>query len=515
MVTEDQSNVIAFLEAASTHGGAAVERIDTHTAVVFLAGPRALKLKRAVRYDYLDFSTVSQRQSMCEAEVRLNSRTAPSLYRGVVPIVRTTTGALALGGPGAVVDWVIEMKRFDQDLLLDRLADAGRLSLDGMSLLGRTIAEFHRDAPRRADHGGSRGMAWVIDGNTDDLARFGSPFLDPTLCARLAAATRAQLERQQSLLDERRTSGYVRQCHGDLHLRNLVMMDGRPTLFDAIEFNDEVACTDVLYDLGFLLMDLWHRRLPVHANRVFNAYLAEAFDPGGLPLLPLFLSCRAAIRAKTTATAASLQTGAVREESIRLAREYLALADEFLHVGPPRLLAIGGFSGSGKSTLALTLAPDVGLAPGAVVLRSDEIRKRLFGVPALQRLDPSAYTTAVSGTVYRTLAESARLLLAAGRSVIVDAVFADGDDRKDMQRVAASCGVAFTGLWLDAPESVLLARLRGRGVDVSDADEVVVRHQLADGAGTIDWHRLNAAATATSVASAALNVANTFARLAS
>ena len=186
------------------------------------------------------------------------------------------------------------------------------------------------------------------------------------------------------MLERRRESGFVRQCHGDLHLRNIVLLDGRPTLFDGVEFNDEIACTDVLYDLAFLLMDLWRRRLPRHANTVWNRYLVETADFDGVSLLPLFLSCRAAVRAKTSATAAQLQHDVQRRNELEgMAREYLAMAERLLHPPHPCLVAVGGFSGSGKSTLALSLAPSVGAVPGAVVLRSDETRKRLCGVPLL------------------------------------------------------------------------------------------------------------------------------------
>ncbi len=203
------------------------------------------------------------------------------------------------------------------------------------------------------------------------------------------------------MLDARRQSGFVRQCHGDLHLRNIVLLDGRPTLFDGVEFNDEIACTDVFYDLAFLLMDLWRRQLPRHANVVMNRYLSETGDADGLSLLPLFLSCRAAVRAKTSATAARLQSDAGQRESLQsLARQYLAMAGELLHPPRPSLIAIGGFSGSGKSTLALSLAPHVGAVPGAVVLRSDEIRKRLSGVSPLEHLDASGYSPLVNERVY-------------------------------------------------------------------------------------------------------------------
>ena len=292
MITEDQTDVIEFLAAPSAHGTATVERIDTHSAIVFLAGERAYKLKRAVRFDYLDFSTVERRRAMCDAEVRLNRRTAPDIYRGVVPITREPGGALALGGSGPPIDWVVEMNRFPQEALFDRLAAAGRLDLELMPPLAAAIAEFHSIAEPRTDHGGKPGMAWVIEGNAAGFAEYGANVLDPLACRRLTEASRAELDTRGALLDERRASGFVRQCHGDLHLRNIVLLDGRPTLFDGVEFNDKIACTDVLYDLAFLLMDLWRRGLPRHANAVWNRYLAEtgelqwALAVAAVPLMP-------------------------------------------------------------------------------------------------------------------------------------------------------------------------------------------------------------------------------------
>ncbi len=336
MITEDQTPVIDFLASPSTHGGASVERIDTHTSIVFLAGSRAYKLKRAVRFDYLDFSSSERRRILCDAEVRLNLRTAPTLYRGVVAITRQDNGSYALGGNGTPVDWLVEMNRFSQELLFDRLASAGRLDLELMTPLAGAIAEFHLSAERRVDHGGNQGMAWVIEGNAAGFAEFGNACLEPSAAERVTDESWRELDRDAALLEERREAGFVRQCHGDLHLRNIVMLDGRPTLFDGVEFNDEISCTDVLYDLAFLLMDLWRRRLPRHANAVWNRYLAETADLAGVSLLPLFLSCRAAVRAKTSATAAHLQEDAARRSELQgLAREYLAMAGQLLHPSRP------------------------------------------------------------------------------------------------------------------------------------------------------------------------------------
>jgi uncharacterized protein len=500
MVTEDQTPIVKFLESPSAHDGAAVERVETHASVVFLAGSRAWKLKRAVRYDYLDFSTVDRRKAMCEAELRINRRAAPALYRGLTPVTREPDGSLALGGSGTPVDWLIEMVRFDQEQLFDRLAARDELAHDLMPPLASAIVQFHQSSEARRDHGGTSGLAWVIDGIANGLAEQGSDILDGATCESLMKKARELLSRAGTLPDARRHTGRVRQCHGDLHLRNIVLLDGRPTLFDAIEFNDRIAVIDVLYDLAFLLMDLWRRQLPGHANAVFNSYLAETGDFEGLPLLPLFLSCRAAVRAMTSVTTAGLQRDpARRRESEQLARDYLDMSGRLLHPSPPCLIAVGGLSGTGKSTLAHTLAPSVGPVPGAVVLRSDSIRKQLCGVGPLQRLGPEGYTPEVSRRVYETMVERAAVVVRGGHAAITDAVFVRPSDRERLERAAAAMGVPFVGIWLDAPETALVARVEQRHPDPSDANADVIRAQVSQDPGPIGWPRFDASGTSDEV----------------
>ena len=496
MITEDQSSVIAFLGSPAAHAGTAVERIDTHASMVFLAGERAWKLKRAVRYDYLDYSTADRRRAMCEAEVRINRRTARALYRGVAAVTRQADGGLAIGGAGTPVDWLVEMTRFDQSALFSRLAEAGLLPLHLMGPLAHAVATFHRAADSRENRGGWDAMRRVIDGNAAGLRDEGASVLDPMRCSRLANRTRFVLDCSGMLLDQRRDDGLVRHCHGDLHLRNIVLLDGEPTLFDAIEFNDDISSIDVLYDLAFLLMDLWRLRLPHHANVVWNRYLADTGDLDGVRLMPVFLSCRAAVMAKTTATAANLQIDTSRRLELQaLANDCLLIAEAALEPPAPRLIAVGGLSGSGKSTLAMDLAPSLGAVPGAVVIRSDEIRKKLCGVDPLDRLGPEGYTDAMSRRVYATLMEQADKVVRAGYTAIADAVFAESGHRDAVQHVAARAGVPFVGLWLEAPESVLISRVEGRGPDVSDAGSEVIRRQLAYRVDSLRWHRLDASGT--------------------
>jgi aminoglycoside phosphotransferase family enzyme/predicted kinase len=504
MVTDDQREIIAFLSLPSTHGGNEVERLDTHASIVFLAGSRALKLKRAVKYDYLDFSTPERRRAMCEAELQINRRTAPALYRAVVAVTRQPDGSLALGGTGTPVEWLVDMRRFEQHDLFDRRAASGTLTLDLMRSLAAAIARLHQGAAARRDHGGASGMTWVVDGNAEGFAHEGGKFLDASAWVPLTRTMHELVDVHRTVLDSRRESGLVRQCHGDLHLRNIVLIEGEPTLFDGIEFNDEIACVDVLYDLAFLLMDLWRRGLSTHANVVWNGYLFETTDFRGIPLMPLFLSIRAAVRAKTSATAANLQGDPARRRELeQLANGYLVMAQELLHAPPPCLIAIGGFSGSGKSTLARALAASIGAAPGAVVIRSDEVRKQLCGKQPLQPLGPAGYTAEVTQRVYGTLQDRAGSVIRGGHAVIVDAVYSQADDRSAIERVAAAARVPFVGLWLDAPESVLIGRAEHRTHDASDADAAVIARQLAAQPGAIAWHGLDASRSAASVAQGA------------
>jgi uncharacterized protein len=288
-------------------------------------------------------------------------------------------------------------------------------------------------------------------------------------------------------------SGRIRRCHGDLHLRNICLVEGAPTLFDGIEFNDDISVIDVLYDLAFLLMDLEHRGHRDRANEVFNRYMALGDDVAGLAALPLFLACRAMIRAHTTIAAANAQPEAGQREPLESeGRAYLDLACTFLEPCPAQLLAIGGLSGTGKSTVAGKIAPSLGRAPGALVLRSDVIRKRLFGVAPETRLDPAAYSRDVSGRVYESIGEKAAVGLAAGHCVIADAVFAREHERMAIAEIGRSSGVRVTGIWLEAPVAVLESRVAARRNDASDAGPEVVRSQRAYDLGVMDWRRVDA-----------------------
>ena len=391
------------------------------------------------------------------------------------------------------MDYLVEMARFDTETQLDRLAERSALDLELMPQLADAIVQLHELAEWRFDHGGRNGMAAVIRGNRDGLRSHGPDALDRTACDRVTADSFDMLGRHTDLLEARRKVGFVRHCHGDLHLRNVCLVDGAPTLFDSVEFNPAIACVDVMYDVAFLLMDLLHRGLARYANAVLNRYVVRTGDLWGLALLPVFLSVRAAVRAKTSATAIAMQTEA--DEAARLgmeAREYLVLAQELLAPRAPRLVAVGGPSGSGKTTLARLLAPCVGPAPGAIVLRSDLERKRLLGVSPQTRLGADGYSAAVTRNVYRKLAEVAEAILSSGHGVIVDAVCADPLDRATLIDVARTTRTPFTGLWLEASLETLAARLSERRHDASDATPGVAARQIARMVAPESWVTLDA-----------------------
>lgn len=504
-VTEDQSRQLALLADPATHGlgpDGTVERIDTHASAVFLGPERVLKLKRAVRFDFMDLATAERRRVAVAAEVTLNRRTAPGLYLGMAPI-RESDGTLSLGSviedPADcdraaledAVDWVTVMRRFDSDTLFDRQAEAGSLDDGKLADLAGIIAAFHADAAPVADIDWPAAAAGIARGNVADMA--GRNGLPPARVAALEAATERRLTADAAALAARGKA--IRRCHGDLHLRNICETDGRPTLFDCIDFNAAFSAIDPLYDLAFLLMDLEHRGPRASAALVRDRYLEAADDVAGTivgqGLMPLYLSMRAAVRAKVTAAGAAVQEDPDRAEAMRAeARGYLEAAIAYPTPPAPRLIAIGGFSGTGKSTLARAIAPALGGAPGAVVLRSDRLRKARFGVDETARLPKAAYATAVSRAVYADMEARARGLLDQGVSVVADATFTHPESRARIAAVASEAGAPFAGLWLEAPAAVLEARVAARRGDASDADAAVVRVQRAAGAGDVAWPTL-------------------------
>ncbi|MDN3718268.1 phosphotransferase [Roseibium salinum] len=357
-----QNEVLEFLtnELSGTSGQEDVKRIDTHANIVFLAGSKAYKVKRDVTFPFLDYSSLELREEACKAEITVNRPNAPQIYLRAVPITREPDGGLALDGEGKPVEWAVEMNRFDQSMELDILAAKGPLTDDLADRLAQMMADAHEEAPLRSGPGFHDELSSYVEQN--DTAFHEHPDLFPADEVRhLTDASRSMLSSIHELIMKRGELGLVRRCHGDAHLRNIVLIDGQPVLFDAIEFSDAIATGDVLYDLAFLLMDLWERDQHRAANRVFNRYLDKSRledHPEGLAALPFYLMMRAAIRSKIAATAALNQSDEAQKQNQReQARTYFRHALAFIEPSKPRLVAIGGLSGTGKTTLAYTIAP--------------------------------------------------------------------------------------------------------------------------------------------------------------
>lgn len=489
--------MFAWLGDPATFGGQTVKRIDTHAASVFLAGDRALKVKRAVRFPFLDYSTLAKRKDACETELAVNRPFAPELYLRVVAITRAPDGVLAIAGDGVPVEWAVEMRRFDENATLDHLTAAGRIDAALADTLGRTVAAAHAAAPPVEAEPWIAALADYVEQN--DAAFRAMPVLFPAAeIDGLTAASRAACARLAPLLRERGRLGLIRRGHGDLHLGNIVLIDHRPVLFDAIEFSPLIASGDVLYDLAFLLMDLVERGLTPAANIVFNRYLVETrriSDFDALAALPLFLSVRAAIRSKVTAARIERAPPDQQDKIGNAARQYFDFARRFMAPAPPQLIAVGGLSGTGKSLLARALAAEIPPAPGAVVLRSDIERKLLMGSDEHAKLPPDAYTPAVNLRVYAGIIDKARRAVAAGHSAVVDAVFAALQERTAAEQSAKVLGVPFRGLFLTADLATRRQRVGARRGDASDADATVVERQEQYDLGGLDWRRVDASGT--------------------
>ncbi len=491
--------MVALMRTPATYGASVghVDVIETHIARVFLAGEEAYKVRKRVHLRFVDFSTLLARHSAAVREMELNRPHAPHIYLGLVPIVRTPEGHLQLGGTGVPIEWAVHMRRFPQEAVLSHREEQGPLTEELAKSLADMIARYHQDSPIRDACDGARILAPVIQQLSSALS-YGH--------ADVAENLVSTFERVSQLLTERGNAGCVRRCHGDLHLGNIVLIDDVPVPFDALEFSEELATTDVLYDLAFLLMDLDARSDRQAANTVLNAYVA--FEPvggelEGLACLPLFLACRAAVRA-VVAMARTEQLAAEEQTELRAEiRRNAALARAYLAPAPPLLIAVGGLSGTGKSTLAARLAPLIGAAPGALNLRSDVERKRLFGVPETQRLERQHYRIGTAQRVYSILEDRAQRTLAAGQAVIVDAVFAQSDERAAIEAIAREAGCAFVGLWLTAPAELLIERVERRRGDASDADRRVVKEQLRYDLGDIDWTSVDAAGSPSQTLTAA------------
>ncbi len=471
-----QREVAALLRARS-----GAEPVETHISLVFVGADTVWKLKKAVRLPFLDFTAIEARRHFAMRELELNARAAPGMYRDVVPVLRREHGGLTLGEPGGgeVVDWVLRLAPVPKTDFLDAVAARGGLHDPLLDAVADGVAAFHAGLPPAERQNPAGAMRAIAEGNVKAARDAGLP-ADRVEAWR--AGCTAALDRIADWQRARAEGGFIRRAHGDLHLGNLCLWQGAPVPFDALEFDEAMATIDLAYDLAFLLMDIDHRVGRGQANRVLNRYVARTGDAGLTPGLPVFLSLRAFIRAHVEA-----KRGCHAE-----AAAYLDKAVGYLDLQPAIIVAVGGLQGTGKTTLARALAPALGNAPGALVLRSDDIRKRRGGVPPEAPLPAEAYEGEVSAAVFAELAAAAREATRGGHVVIADATFLALDTRAAIEAAARGAGVPFIGLWLDAPLPELEQRISARGPDASDATVAVLRAAAGACPGAGGWETIDA-----------------------
>ncbi|MEQ8433140.1 MAG: AAA family ATPase [Oceanicaulis sp.] len=486
---------------------ATVDTIETHGALIVLTGDTAYKLKKPVDLGFFDFTTVEKRHAALQAELDLNAPAAPQIYRRLSWLTREPEG-LALDGPGQPVEPVLVMARFDQDALYSRIARDGGLGLVEARQLAAMARKTHErarvseasvsEASVSEDCDGHGRMRRVLDPLIDRLTAVAP---EGGVVAAVARDLEAAFDARRDLLDARAADGFVRRCHGDLHLNNIVRLDGEPVPFDALEFDEELATVDVLYDLAFLIADLARLGLRAEAAALAGQYMAGE-DPGigaaGAALLDPFCAVRALVRALTSFN----RDGEDSEEG----RQWLDLASDFARPRPVRLVGVGGLSGSGKSTLADALALELGGPAGLWVIKSDLERKAALGLDWNDRIPPDAYTKEAAGKVYERQRAKARAALEAGAPVILDAVHLNPEDRDAVVELARLTANPFIGIWLDADRKILRDRVAARTNDPSDADVAVVDKQTSWDPGEITWPRLDASTGREAVLQAALRL---------
>jgi len=447
--------------------------VETHISSVILTRDRVYKFKKPVDYGFLDYSTLQKRHHCCLEELRVNRRGAASLYLGVVAVTGSSAVPV-LEGEGEVIDYGVKMRRFDAAMQLDRLADAGGLDADAADTLAAFIASYHRGCEPVAAPSAYGTPERVLAPMRENFEMLGGLLENGALAEKLGRLEQWTLDmhaRLTPLLLKRKAEGYVRECHGDLHLHNLAWHHGAPLLFDAIEFNPYLSHIDVISDLAFLLMDLDYRGLAPLGSRLLSLYLEHTGDYEGVRLLRFYQCYRAMVRAKVLALTAAQQDGTQKALTLVEMRRYVDLAAGYMQRRLPSLTLTCGPSGSGKSTVALMLVQRC----GALRIRSDRERLRLFGGA------PDRYAPEATAAVYGRLLEIAVQLIEAGIPVIVDATFLKRDQREPFARLAETFGVPCILMQLRCDPERMRERLEARRrneTDPSEADAAVLRGQL-------------------------------------
>jgi len=456
-----------------------IQVIHTHISVVFLTGEFAYKLKKPVNFGFLDFTQLASRKHFCEEELRINRRLAPTLYLDALPILQTgDTYRLGLSpsdNAGTAVEYAVKMRQFDPQQQLDRLLQAKLLPVAWMDRLAHQIAQFHQHTDRAPASARFGLPGTVITPMQQNFTHLRAQLDDPALLARISTLEQWTLQTYARLHDtllQRKQDGHIRDCHGDMHLGNIALVDDEITIFDGIEFSDELRWIDTASEIAFLVMDLEDRGAPSHAHRILNVYLSETGDYDLLTVLKFYQVYRAMVRAKVNALrlAQNFGTGERAEALLRCA-SYVGLAERYLQPSAPKLLITHGLSGSGKSFGCRALVDDLGM----IQIRSDVERKRFAAAPDI-------YSTAMTARTYDKLAEIAALFIQNGYSVVVDATFLQVTQRRRFRELARAHGAAFLILnFTGTPEQLetnILHRQQANN-DVSDADIAVLHKQLA------------------------------------
>jgi aminoglycoside phosphotransferase family enzyme/predicted kinase len=482
-----QTRLVAALARSTAIGAGAtrVELLETHISYVVLTGAFAYKIKKAVDFGFLDFTTLSARRFFCHEELRLNRRLAPSLYLEVVPI----TGSLdapVIGGSGALLEYAVKMREFPQGALASRMIERGELMAADIDALALNVAGFHRAIDVAAPDGDF--------GAPDEILRFAHQNFAQIVPLLRTRPERDEIDDLRAWIESehsarlvaflrRRAQGFVRECHGDLHLNNIAQIDGELVIFDCIEFNSAMRWIDVMSEVAFTVMDLQDFGRADLAHRFLNAYLEQTGDYAGLAVLPFYLAYRALVRAKIALLrAAQLGAGPASRAAHIEYRGYVTLARGYAQPSRPALIITHGLSGCGKTTISQALLEAV----GAIRIRSDVERKRLHGLPALEPHDTAIasglYAPEATVATYDRLGALAREILGGGRIAIVDATFLRRSQREAFRALATQLGIPFVIVAFEASEAALRERIAQRqisGGDASDADLAVLAHQIA------------------------------------
>jgi uncharacterized protein len=456
-----------------------IELIQTHASWVLLTGDFTYKLKKIVNFGFLDYSTLVNRQHFCNEEIRLNQRGAKELYLAVLPITKQGN-YYQLAGDGEVVDYTVKMVQFPQSALLSNLFELGQITTRDIEEIGQVVAQFHADAQTNeyiASFGTVANIGKSIDNNYRQTEKYiGRSQTQQQYTETKVYTDRFLLEHQQIFLD-RIAGGFIRECHGDLHLRNICRWQHKILLFDCIEFNEPFRFVDTMYDVAFIVMDLEARCRKDLANRFLNTYVEQTGDWAGLQVLPLYLSRQAYVRAKVTSFLLDDLgiSSADRAAAVQTAENYYYQAWAYTQPQQGRLIMLSGLSGSGKSTVGKQLATSM----GGIQLRSDAVRKHLAGIPLLTKGDRRLYTPEMTAQTYQQVLSLAENLATQGFTVILDAKYDRHSLRGAVIELAKNMGIKLDIIHCTSPEQVLIDRLTQRTGDIADATVDLLASQQA------------------------------------